>query len=90
MTDTTNPTLSPCDAFCDLIHSEVAEQLPMLDPEGEYLTEQLCGKVFWELIGDGMHRLAGKCIRKLAEQGILPLVIVIKRHEYPLVFAIIK
>lgn len=89
MTNLTNPTLPPSDEFCAQIHAQVTALIPVLYKGIEYRSEQLCGAVYWAMLTSGQQKQAGKCIRKLAELRLLPLVIVEKRHEYPLHFRIV-
>jgi hypothetical protein len=90
MTNLTNLTyLTPSDAACAEIYAHVSARIQVLYKGIEYRSEQLCGEDYWVMLGDGKQRQAGKCIRKLAEIGLLPLVIVEKRHEYPLYFKIV-
>jgi hypothetical protein len=89
MTDTTNPTLPPSDAFLAEIFNHVGGRIQILPKGIEYRSEQLCGYDYWEMLTPGQQKQAGKCIRQLAEMGFLPLVIVKKRHEYPLYFMIV-
>jgi len=89
MTNSTNPTLPPSDAFCVQIHAQVTARIPVLYKGIDYRSEQLCSEEYWLMLTSGQQKQAGKCIRKLAEMKLLPLVIVEKRHEYPLYFRIV-
>jgi hypothetical protein len=84
-----NVTLPTSDEFCAAIYSQVRERLNELPREGEYLSSQLCGADYWDFLTPGEKKTAGKCILKLAEIGLLPLAVIKKRHEYPLVFVLL-
>jgi hypothetical protein len=84
-----NLTLSPADKFCAAICTQVQKRLKVLSRNNEYRSDQLCGADYWDDLTSGEQKNAGKCILKLIHIGLLPLVVVKKRHEYPLVFALL-
>ena len=61
----------------------VEDILPALLPEVAYTTEQLCGPDFWAQLQPGDPSRAGRCLAHLVDQGLMPLVEVPTRHEYP-------
>ena len=84
-----NPAMLPADEFCAAICTQVQKRLKELSRDGEYRSDQLCGADYWDDLTSGEQKSAGKCILKLTLIGLLPLVVVKKRHEYPLVFALL-
>jgi len=84
-----NMALPPSDVFCAAIYTRVQKRLNELPRDGAYRSDQLCGADYWDFLTSGEQKSAGKCIFKLAKAGLLPLVVVEKRHEYPLVFALL-
>ncbi len=51
-----------------------------------YTAEELAGKEFWDLLSNAERQLAGKCIKRMVDNGLLPLVRVQGAHEYPYLY----
>jgi hypothetical protein len=69
--------------FYMAIRLQVEEVIPALVPDEVYTLEMLCGEVFWEPLTDGERRKAGRCMRHMVANNLLPLRPVKGRHEYP-------
>lgn len=69
--------------FLAAVRAQVEFVLPGLIPRIAYTTEQLCGSAFWELLSRREKPIAGRCLAYLVAHGVLPLVHVPGKHEYP-------
>lgn len=70
-------------AFLSAVQAQVEDVLPQLKPGHAYTADELCGPEFWNDLGPGEQRNAGRCLAYLVAQGALPLVHVPGKHEYP-------
>lgn len=70
----------------DAVLHEVTDRLAALTRGVNYTTKQICGDGFWSQLTDGEQRLAGQVLKDLVLRGLVPLVLVPWRHEFPLRF----
>lgn len=69
--------------FLAAVRAQVEFVLPGLIPRIAYTTENLCGSAFWELLSRSEKSIAGRCLAHLVAHGVLALVHVPGKHEYP-------
>lgn len=70
------------------VYGHVAERVPEAARGRIYTAKTLSGDDFWSLLSPGERRLAGRCIAHMVVRGLLPLVFVKAKHEYPLRYRI--
>ena len=49
----------------------------------KYTLKRLCGSAFWDPLGPGQQRIAGRCFSHMVLIGRLPLPLAKSDHEYP-------
>lgn len=67
----------------DAVRYQVKEAIPFLVRGKKYTLRWFCGEVFWQLLGDGDKRMAGRCMAHMVFNGQLPLRFAKSKHEYP-------
>jgi hypothetical protein len=69
--------------FYDAIRHQVADIIHLLNPGEKYTLEMLCGPDFWNPLGEGKQRMAGRCMVDIVRNGLLPLSFAESQHEFP-------
>lgn len=65
------------------VKAAIEEVLPILWPDANYLTEDLCGPEIWEVKYPTQHTVVGMIVGYCVRHELLPLVRVVCKHEYP-------
>jgi hypothetical protein len=78
--------LTNCPEFMNFIHIVAKDRLPVLPHDKGLTTVDICGEAVSSVLSRGERRLAGKCMKKLIEENLLPFEPVEKKHEYPLYY----
>ena len=73
-------------AFYDAIRYQVEDILPALIRSAKYTLKELCGDAFWQQLGAGEQRMAGRCMADMVCRELLPVLFTEGKHEYPLYY----
>jgi hypothetical protein len=65
-------------ALCDSVKFEVESILPAMIPNVNYTLRDLCGEEYWNQLGAGTGKLAGRFMADLVSRNLLPLSFGIK------------
>lgn len=65
------------------IQKRVEGAIPKMKPGRKYELKTLCGYNFWDPLGSGKQRLAGRCLYHMVLLGLLPLTLAKTDTEYP-------
>lgn len=60
-------------AFLDSVQQQVEEILPTLKPKARYTAKMLCGTKFWDQLGSGNKKIAGRCLASMVTRNLVPL-----------------
>ena len=55
-----------------------------MKPEEPKELKEICDSAYWAQLGEGLQRHIGIVVSHLVDAGLLPLVKVEQKHEYPL------
>lgn len=78
--------LCNCLEFMDFVCCVAEDRIPSLSYNVSMTAEDIFGEEAWQLLSRGERRLAGKCMKQLVEDNVLPLAPVMGIHEYPLFY----
>lgn len=69
--------------FYDNVRKQVEASLPAMERDARYTLKMLCGATYWDQLGRGERRTAGRCMSDMVENKLLPLRVAETKHEYP-------
>lgn len=62
---------------------QVKNVIKRMKPGRKYTLKRLCGSAFWNPLGPGNQRIAGRCFSHMVLMELLPLTLAKTDHEYP-------
>lgn len=74
--------------FYKHVKKKVGKRIAELENDGTYTAEILYGPEHWKHLRTDQKITAGQCISDMVKANALPLEVVPKRHEYPLLYRI--
>lgn len=78
--------LSESDHMIVAIYHQVMTRVEFIPFGIDVTLETICGPEFWDDLGEGEQRYAGKCMKRLVIDGMVPFCIAETEHEYPLAY----
>jgi hypothetical protein len=75
-----------CQEFTDVVRNVAEDRINDLPYDTDLTAEDICGEGAWSLLSQGEQKLAGKCMKLLVNDNVLPLDPVVGIHEYPLLY----
>lgn len=74
--------------FLNYVLDAVTTRLPELSHHSSFPLKQIFGETLWSYLDRGERIKAGSCMVHLVSTGRVPLIVVEKRHEYPIYYQI--
>jgi hypothetical protein len=65
------------------ILKRVEGAIPKMKPGRKYELRRLCGYNFWDPLGPGKQRIAGRSLSHMVVMELLPLTVAKANYEYP-------
>lgn len=65
------------------ILQRVGSVITRMKPGRKYTLKRLCGSAFWDPLGPGKQRIAGRCFSHMVLMELLPLTLAKPDYDYP-------